>query len=326
MLIRGLRRAPVMCLLLGLVPAFLAEAGTAGEPSPHPSPAPQGISRTVTMQQLCGACKVEKFATCGKSIEGPAFDDQGNLFIVNMAEGAIEKITPDAKCSQFASTGGVPQGLKFHDGMLYGVDRKRGVITVDLKTGDVKDLLPNFYGENFIGLNDLIVDQVGGIYFTDAWGSSVLNPRGAVYYLSPDHQVTRLINNMAYPNGIALSPDNRTLYVDEFMAQRVIAIPVAAPGHLNIGFAHVVAYLSGGWGPDSMAVDAHGNVYSAHWGAREVVVFDSDDFIVGTIDFPQDAGPMTNNVAFNHGYLYITEGRKAEIWRVKMNVEGAKLN
>jgi sugar lactone lactonase YvrE len=131
---------------------------------------------------------------------------------------------------------------------------------------------------------------------------------------------------MAYPNGIALSPDNRTLYIDEFMAQRVIAIPVGAPGHLNLGFAHVAAHLSGGWGPDSMAVDAQGNVYSAHWGAREVVVLDSDDFIVGTIDLPADAGPMTNNVAFNQGYLYITEGRKSEIWRVKMNVEGAKLN
>ncbi len=319
-------RAPVMYLLLGLGSAFLIKAETANAQSPQSSSALQGISRTVTMQQLCGACKVEKFASCGKSIEGPAFDDQGNLFIVSMAEGAIEKISPDAKCSQFASTGGIPQGLKFHNGMLYGVDRKRGVITIDLKTGEVKDLLSDFYGEHFIGLNDLIVDQVGGIYFTDAWGSSVLNPRGAVYYLSSDHQVTRLINNMAYPNGIALSPDNRTLYIDEFMAQRVIAIPVAAPGHLNIGFAHVVAYLSGGWGPDSMAVDIHGNVYSAHWGAREVVVFDPDDFIVGTINLPADAGPMTNNVAFDHGYLYITEGRKAEIWRVKMNVEGAKLN
>ncbi len=55
-----------------------------------------------------------------------------------------------------------------------------------------------------------------------ARGSSVLNPRGAVYYLSADHQVTGLANNMAYPNGIALSPDDRTLYTDEFMAQRVI--------------------------------------------------------------------------------------------------------
>lgn len=321
------RRGPTIAgLLLALLSPFLFEAGPASAQPPQAVRPPQGMSRTVTMPALCGECKAEKFATCGKSIEGPTFDDQGNLYIVSMAEGAIDKIAPDAKCTQLASTGGIPQGLKFHAGMLYGVDRKRGVITVDLKSGEVKTLVPDFYGESFIGLNDLIVDQAGGIYFTDAWGSSVLNPRGAVYYLAADHRITRLINNMAYPNGIALSPDNRTLYIDEFMAQRVIAVPVTAPGSLNIGFAHVVAYLAGGWGPDSMAVDAHGNVYSAHWGAREVVVFDSDDFIVGSIILPADAGPMTNNVAFNHGYLYITEGRKGEIWRVKMNVEGAQLN
>jgi len=296
-----------------------------GQSKSQPRPV-QGMSRTVTMQELCGGCTVEKFATCGKSIEGPTFDDQGNLYIVSMSVGGIEKISPDGKCSHFADTGGTPQGLKFHNGMIYGVDRKRGVFTLDLKTAEVKDYMPDFYGEHFIGLNDLIVDPQGGIYFTDAWGSSILNPRGAVYYLSPDKKITRLINNMAYPNGISLSPDNRTLYIDEFMAQRVIAVPVVAPGILNIGFAHVMANLAGGWGPDSMAVDAKGNIYAAHWGAREVVVLDPDDFIVGTIDLPPDAGPMTNNVAFHQGYLYITEGRKAEIWRVKMNVEGAKLN
>lgn len=325
-MVRERLRGRTASLSLAVAWAFLGSSGSAEAQSLQSGPAPQGISRTVTMQELCGDCRAEKFATCGKSIEGPTFDSQGNLFIVSMAEGAIDKIAPDGTCSQFASTGGIPQGLKFHDGKLYGVDRKRGVFTADLKTGAIKVLVPNYYGENFIGLNDLIVDQVGGIYFTDAWGSSVLNPRGAVYYLSPDQRVTRLINNMAYPNGIALSPNNRTLYIDEMMAQRVIAVPVVAPGRLNIGFAHVMGYLSGGWGPDSMGVDARGDVYSAHWGAREVVVFDPDDFIVGTIKLPQEAGPMSNNVAFSRGYLYITEGSKAQIWRVKMNVDGAKLN
>jgi len=313
---------------LSLLLAFFS-LGTAAAQPRGPAAAParvQGQSRTITMQELCGGCVVEKFSTCGKSIEGPTFDDQGNLYIVSQGSGGIEKITPDGVCHHFADTGGTPQGLKFHNGMIYGVDRKRGVFTLDLATAAVKDYVPDFYGEHFIGLNDLIVDPQGGIYFTDAWGSSVLDPKGAVYYVSADKKVTRLINDMAYPNGISLSPDNRTLYIDEFMAQRVLAVPVVAPGILNTGFAHVMGYLAGGWGPDSMAVDAKGDVYSAHWGAREVVVFDPDDFIIGTIILPPEAGPMSNNVAFHAGWLYITEGRKNEIWRVKMNVEGAKLN
>jgi gluconolactonase len=288
----------------------------------------QGYSRTVTLHDLCGDCTAEKFAQCGNQLEGPTFDDQGNLYIVSIADGDIKKIAPDGTCTKFSNTGGEPQGLKFHNGKLYGVDRKRGVFTVDLKTGAVKDYMRYFQNQNFSGPNDLIIDQFGGIYFTDAWGTSVLNPRGGVYYISPepDKKISRLIDNMAFPNGISLSPDNKTLYIDDFNANRVIAVPIASPGILNIGFAHVLAYLSGGFGPDSMAVDAKGDIYSAHFLASEVVVLDPFGFIVGPIVLPKGAGLWTTNVAFHNGYLYITEGQKNTVWRVKMNVEGAKLN
>jgi sugar lactone lactonase YvrE len=58
----------------------------------------------------------------------------------------------------------------------------------------------------------------------------------------------------------------------------------------------------------------------------EIVVLDPNGFIVGTIPLPEGAGQQTTNVAFHQGYLYITEAGKNEVWRVKMNVEGAKLH
>ena len=97
--------------------------------------APQGSSRTVSMQDLCGDCTPEKFVQCGDFLEGPAFDDKGNLWMVSIESGNIEKVTPDGQCATAAKTGGEPQGLKFHDGKLYGVDRKRGVFTIDPTTG-----------------------------------------------------------------------------------------------------------------------------------------------------------------------------------------------
>ena len=136
---------------------------------------PQGMSRTVSMQDLCGDCTPEKWVQCGDFLEGPAFDDKGNLWMVSIESGNIEKVTPDGKCTTATETGGEPQGLKFHDGKLYGVDRKRGVFTIDPATGKVEDYMRYFNNENFHGPNDLIVDQEGGIYFTDPWGSSVLN-------------------------------------------------------------------------------------------------------------------------------------------------------
>jgi sugar lactone lactonase YvrE len=306
---------------LAALPAAAADTSSSSRPL-------QGYSRTETLQDLCGSCTAEKFARCGNQIEGPTFDDQGNLYIVSIADGDIKKITPDGKCSKLTNTGGEPQGLKFHDGKLYGVDRKRGVFTIDIKTGEVKDYMRYFYGQNFSGPNDLIIDQLGGVWFTDAWGTSVLNPRGGVYYISPEPEkkITRVFDSLAFPNGISLSPDNKTLYIDDFNANRVISVPLAGPGNPNIGFAHVLAYLNGGFGPDSMAVDAKGNIYAAHFLAREVVVLDPFGFIVGPIVLPPEAGPFTSNVAFHQGYMYITEGMKNEVWRVKMNVEGAKLN
>ena len=319
---RMLRRTAIAGALVGLamLPALAQSASQ--------TPSLQGYSRSVTLHDLCGDCRAEKFVQCGNQQEGPTFDDQGNLYFVSIATGFIEKVTPDGKCAHFTNTQGEPQGLKFHNGKLYGVDRKRGVFTVDLKTGEVKDYMRYFYNQNFSGPNDLIIDEHGGIYFTDAWGTSVLNPRGGVYYISPEPEkvITRLIDNMAFPNGIALSPDNKILYIDDFNANRVIAVPIAAPGALNIGFAHVMAYLSGGFGPDSMAVDAKGDIYSAHFLASEVVVLDPLGFIIGPITLPRGAGLFTTNVAFHNGYLYITEGQKNVVWRVKMNVEGSKLN
>ncbi len=290
------------------------------------SAAPQGASRTVSMEDICGDCTPEKFVQCGDFLEGPAFDDKGNLWMVSIASGNIEKVTPDGKCTTATKTGGEPQGLKFHDGKLYGVDRKRGVFTIDIATGKVEDYMRYFNNENFHGPNDLIVDQDGGIYFTDPWGSSVLNPTGGLYYVSKDKKIWRLADHLHFPNGIALSPDDKTLYIGDFNAQEVIAVPVIAPGMIDVGFAHVAAHLDGGWGTDGMAVDAKGNVYIAHYMGGEVVVLDPNGFIVGTIPLPEGAGQQTTNLAFHAGYLYITEAGKNEVWRVKVKNEGATLH
>jgi gluconolactonase len=320
---------PVRITGLLVSTTFMTAMFVAGAPpsaSAAMSTPAQGASRTVSMEKLCGDCTPEKFVQCGDFLEGPAFDDQGNLWMVSIESGNIEKVTPDGKCTTAAQTGGEPQGLKFHDGKLYGVDRKRGVFTLDPATGKVEDYMRYFNNENFHGPNDLIFDEVGGIYFTDPWGSSVLHATGGLYYVAPDKKIWRLADNLHFPNGVTLSPDNKTLYIGDFNAQEVIAVPILSPGILDVGFAHVAAHLSGGWGTDGMATDADGNVYIAHYLGQEVVVLDPSGFIVGTIPLPDGAGAQTTNVAFNDGHLYITEAGKNEVWRVKMNVEGAALH
>ena len=314
--------------------AMLVLAAGAAVAAPQPSgPPPQGQSRTVAMTDLCGShCdRLEKFSQCGvegELLEGPAFDDRGNLYVVALRGGNVYRITPDGVCARFANTGGQPQSLKFHAGLLYGVDIRRGVFTIDPATGEVKDYLTSYRNQNFKGPNDLIFDEAGGFYFTDPWGSSTLDPEGAIYYVAPgpDKRITRLADNLAFPNGIALSPDGKTLYVAEFSAQRLLAIPLLAPGVPDLGFAHAAAYVAGGVGLDSMAIDDRGDVYVAHFGAGEVEVFDPRGFVVGAIHVAPPGGWNVTNVAFHGGYLYITEAEQRVVWRLPVKVGGAALH
>jgi len=221
------------------------------------------------LEELCGACKVEIFAKGGKFLEGPAFDQEGNLWVVNIESGWVSKITPDGKWSDVFNTGGQPQGLKFHkDGRLFGVDRKKGVFIYDPKTQKMSDYVLYYQNENFHGPNDLIFDRQGGLYFTDPWGTSMANPRGAIYYVSPEGKISRLLDNMAFPNGIALSGDEKTLYIGETMRNAIWSVQLEGPGELLVRRARISTYLNG----DGLTVDEKGNVYVAHVDSGEVVV------------------------------------------------------
>jgi gluconolactonase len=283
--------------------------------------------RVLGMEQICGDCQVTKFTdACLGRLEGPNFDTEGNLWLVSHTTGQIYRVTPDGRCTEVAHTS-APNGLRFHkDGRLFGVDHHDGIFWLDTHTGKITFITNQYHSGNFAGLDDLFFDKTGGLYMTDAWGSSVLNPNGHVFYMTAEGRITRPIpGNLAYPNGIVLSPDEKTLYVDDFGANRIIAVPVEAPGVLNTENAWVFAYLNGGHGPDSMTADAQGNIYAAHHSAGEVVVFSPRGFLYGSIRMPEGGGMAPSNVAFHDGYLYITEMDQHTVWRVKTKIPGMKL-
>ena len=89
------------------------------------------------------------------------------------------------------------------------------------------------------------------------------------------------------------------------------AVPVVSPGVINTGWSYVFARLNGGHGPDSMTADVEGNIYAAHYGSGEVVIFVLNGDYYGAIQLPPGAGSFTTNAAIHDGYLYITEAEKA---------------
>jgi gluconolactonase len=280
--------------------------------------------RTLGIDAICGDCRLEKFTDeCVGRLEGPNFDRDGNLWMVSPATSSIYKVTPDGHCAVVAQTP-APNGTRFsRDGKLYGVDNQRGVFWLDTKSLQITWVTNKFGAESFHGVDDLYFDREGGLYLTDAYGSSALLPQGQVFYLAPDGKVRKVIaGNLAFPNGVVLSPDEKTLYINDYDTNRIIAVQVTAPGELNLQSSWVFAYLNGGRGPDSMIIDSQGNVYAAHYGAGEVVVFDPHGFYFGAIRMPPGAGMVPSNMAFHDGYLYITEMDQHTVWRVKTKIPG----
>ena len=93
-------------------------------------------------------------------LEGPAFDNSGNLYLTDIPHGRIFKITAAGDWHEIANTGGWPNGLAIHqDGTLWVADYKKGLLRIDPNTGAVESILGHRNSESFKGINDLIFDR-----------------------------------------------------------------------------------------------------------------------------------------------------------------------
>ncbi len=108
---------------------------------------------------------------------------------------------------------GLANGLMFDSQGRLVVAEMGGQRVVRRQDGDVTVLADMFGGRRLNSPNDLVVDTSDGVYFTDPQIRGGIEQPEAVYYLSPSGQLSQIITGMARPNGIILSPDERTLYV-----------------------------------------------------------------------------------------------------------------
>jgi gluconolactonase len=279
------------------------------------------------LSMICGECKVEKYASCpGKFLEGPNFDKKGNLWMVALASGELLKVGADRQCVVARTGINFPGGSRFDKNGKWILTSRQGLLSFDTETNELTTLVSTYGTEVFRGLNDVIVDKANGIYFTEPNGSNLIHPNGRLFYLPPSRKAQDLrivVETIAFPNGLALSRDESVLYIAEYSLNRTDSIPLRAPGDVaNDRVPYVFAYLTGGVGPDGLLVDSQDNLYQAHYMAGEVTVHDPSGFPIGNIKMPSEAGLGTTNLAFRDGYLYITEAKKGEVWRVKTNIPG----
>ena len=170
-----------------------------------------------------------------------------------------------------------------------------GVVAWNPKTKEERVLADKYDGKALNRPNDLVVDSVGGVYFTDpifSLNGKSNQPVSGVFYVTDggldDHKLTRLIDDVVMPNGIILSPDEKTLYVIPFVARADRGLSGHRAGQARAGARLLHDRATGRQerrGGDSCAVDSRGNLYIA--AATGIQVFDPQGKLLGTIKVPK---------------------------------------
>ena len=254
---------------------------------------------------------VARFPTFTSSI---AFDSTGNAYV---AYGRlISRLSPDGKTAVWAETGG-PRGHKvLADGTHLVCDASHhAILRLDAHGKIVGIASSQCDGKALQEPDDLTLDAAGGFYFTDTGGSRSQSG-GSIFYVDSKGITRPAARGLAYPTGIVLRPDGKTLLVAESLRNRILTYEVLGKGKL--GPMKVLADLptkqSGQIDnhPDGLCLDQHGNLYIAHGGMRVVEVLSRRGRLIR--QYP--AGLLSaSDVSFGGpkmNQLYITGGFGAE--------------
>ncbi len=257
----------------------------------------------------------------GSSLEGPSFDRDGNLYITDIPNGRVFRISPEGKFTLIAEYDGEPNGLKIHrDGRIFIADHRQGLMLLDPATGAVTSFLEGPDKERFKGVNDLVFARNGDLYFTDQGQTGLHDRTGRVYRLTPDGQLNALVSNVPSPNGIVLNRSENTVFVAATRSNEIWILPLTAKG--GVTKAGLFTQLPCP-GPDGIAMDVKGNLSVAHPGLGIVWLFDKRGLPIGRVE--SCAGDRVLNIAYGgpeNDWLYITESVSGSVLRAKMPAPG----
>jgi gluconolactonase len=340
-----------------LTPLVLLLSASIGAAAELPKPSGEGI--------VSPDAKLELLFTRtapiqGGLTEGPAVAPDGSIYFSDIPfgsdKGMILRFDPKTKkTTPFTHDSRKSNGLKFDaKGFLIACEGSdeggRCVSRWDVKTRTRTVIVDRYQGKRFNAPNDLVLDRRGRIYFTDPRYLGT-EPRElehrAVYRIDPDDKVVEVTHALEKPNGIALSPDERTLYVADHNngTDRIDpSAPAPKPGAMTVrafrldsegraqGSGKVLIDFGAEPGCDGMTVDGKGNVYLSVRSLKRpgIQVLDPDGkevaFIPTGASQPGAKEPkgIPSNCCFGMGeeskVLYITVD--VSLYRIPLKVEG----
>ena len=275
--------------------------------------------------------------------EGPTVDRDGNVYFTDVVNERIMKLTSAGALTVFRERSNIANGLVLDpQGRLIACegaafDRpgvkltgKPRVTRTDVKTGKIEVLADNYQGRPFVGPNDVTFDGQGRLYFTDL-------PGGAVYRIDAPGKIARILAtpDIQRPNGIQVSPDDRTLYLIEANqaeggARMIRAYDLQPDGTVRNMRVHYNFYP--GRSADGMSIDTQGNLYASAGlnqlrGTSETLDTKAGVYVISPagkvlkfIPIPEDL--ITNN-AFggpDMKTLYVTAGKT--LYKIRTEIAG----
>lgn len=272
-------------------------------------------------------------------LEGPAVDAAGNVFFSDISGNRILKMDAQGAVTTFRADSGRTNGNTFDaqgrliscEGAENGPGGRRRIVRTDVATGQVEVLTERYEGKRYNSPNDVVVDPQGRIWFTDplyAPDRSIMeHEHEAVYHIDAAGKVTRVITQPAIgrPNGLAITPDGKTLYVVDSnyirpdANRKIWAFDVAGDG--SVSKQRQVYDFGRGRGGDGMRLDVQGNLWVAAGISAPRTVNESADVptgvyvispqgqLLGRIPIPED---VITNLAFggpDKKTLYVTAGK-----------------
>lgn len=241
--------------------------------------------------------------------EGPLYVD-GNLYYVSWISGTLSRWNGKTTTVLNSAPGCGHNGLalsKQRTFLLACSDAHGAILELDLSGKELRRWSADSEGRNFDGgINDIVVADNGGAYATvfgpyEGAPSAVV---GRIVYRAPGSDVwVQVADNLNYANGIAISRDQKTLYVDETVGNCILKFAIEKGGELthrsNFALLNLLVpnRVENWWlGPDSLKVDSHGNLYVAQFFGGKVLKISPQGKLLHV--FPIAAGDGTTNVAF----------------------------
>lgn len=311
-----------LCLVAGAIVSTRSQTQAQGQPAAQP---PAAVLKETTATDIPGVIKGGTKIVLIKEgfggTEGPISMPDGSLLFCEYDTNKLIKIDRNDNISTYLENGNGCIGLAYdHNGRLIATQMgTTGDPMVGVFQPARKVLADKFEGQILARPNDLVIDKKGGIYFTDMLPTLRSRPpreappgrKPLLFYIKPSGELMKLTEYVTSPNGVQLSPDEKTLYATN--GQNIVAFDVQADGSVTNPRNFV---MSGG---DGLAVDNAGRLYSAVGGVSGVRVFSPQGQDLGTI--PVGAPPQS--VAFagpDKRTLYIV-GR-GTVYKTQMIAQG----